>query len=81
MIATTKDAEYSKYVKSLAFFYDLQNLKISTYFSQICDDAIYVYFAIEMFIKAIGMGVLGKGCYLSETWNRLDCFIVLAGEV
>merc|ERR1719219_1334844 len=22
---------------------------------------------------------MGKGCYLQETWNKLDCFIVLAG--
>ena len=27
------------------------------------------------------MGVIGKGCYLSETWNRLDFFIVFAGYV
>ena len=46
---------------------------------QICDDTIYVYFTIEMVIKMIAMGLFGKGCYLSETWNRLDCFIVLAG--
>ena len=29
----------------------------------------------------IAMGLFGKGCYLSETWNRLDCFIVLAGAL
>jgi hypothetical protein len=46
---------------------------------KICDDIIYVYFTVEMVIKLIAMGVFGKGCYLSETWNRLDCFIVLAG--
>lgn len=46
---------------------------------QICDDLIYLYFTVEMFIKMIGLGVFGKGCYLAETWNRLDCFIVLAG--
>jgi len=40
---------------------------------------IYAYFTIEMFVKMIAMGVFGKGRYLSETWNRLDCFIVLAG--
>jgi hypothetical protein len=32
-----------------------------------------------MVIKMVAMGIFGKGCYLSETWNRLDCFIVLAG--
>jgi len=46
---------------------------------QICDDVIYLYFTVEMFIKMIAMGVCGRGCYLSETWNRLDWFIVLAG--
>ena len=46
---------------------------------QVLDDVIYLYFAVEMFIKMIAMGIMGKGCYLSETWNRLDCFIVLAG--
>nr|XP_040563889.1 voltage-dependent T-type calcium channel subunit alpha-1H-like isoform X2 [Lepeophtheirus salmonis] len=46
-----------------------------------CDDVIYIYFTVEMFIKMIAMGVFGKGCYLSETWNRLDCFIVLAGAL
>jgi hypothetical protein len=29
----------------------------------------------------IAMGVYGKGTYLAETWNRLDCFIVVAGWV
>ena len=48
---------------------------------QICDDIIYCYFTLEMVIKMIAMGLFGKGCYLSETWNRLDCFIVLAGAL
>ena len=46
---------------------------------QICDDVIYLYFTVEMFIKMLAMGIAGKGCYLSETWNRLDFFIVMAG--
>ncbi|CAF4868778.1 unnamed protein product, partial [Rotaria sp. Silwood2] len=25
------------------------------------------------------MGIFGKGTYLAETWNRLDCFIVISG--
>ena len=25
------------------------------------------------------MGVFGRGCYLAESWNKLDCFIVLTG--
>ena len=48
-------------------------------FFQICDDVIYLYFTVEMFIKMLAMGIAGKGCYLSETWNRLDFFIVMAG--
>ena len=45
---------------------------------QICDDVIYLYFTVEMVIKMLAMGIAGKGCYLSETWNRLDFFIVMA---
>ena len=29
----------------------------------------------------VALGVFGKGCYLSESWNKLDCFIVLTGWV
>lgn len=43
------------------------------------DDFIFAFFAIEMFIKMIAMGIMGKGTYLAETWNRLDFFIVAAG--
>ena len=52
---------------------------LSPSFFQICDDVIYLYFTVEMFIKMLAMGIAGKGCYLSETWNRLDFFIVMAG--
>lgn len=45
------------------------------------DDFIFAFFAVEMFIKMVAMGVHGKGTYLAETWNRLDCFIVVAGYV
>lgn len=45
------------------------------------DDFIFAFFAIEMFIKMVAMGIHGKGTYLAETWNRLDCFIVVAGYV
>jgi len=43
------------------------------------DDFIFGFFAIEMFIKMVAMGISGKGTYLAESWNRLDCFIVIAG--
>lgn len=33
-----------------------------------------------MLIKMVAMGVRGtRGAYLSESWNRLDAFIVVAG--
>ncbi|XP_015794203.1 voltage-dependent N-type calcium channel subunit alpha-1B-like [Tetranychus urticae] len=47
---------------------------------QVFDDMIFLFFAAEMFIKMTAMGIRGsKGAYLSETWNRLDFFIVIAG--
>ncbi|ELU02190.1 hypothetical protein CAPTEDRAFT_89566 [Capitella teleta] len=45
------------------------------------DHFIFAFFAIEMVIKLIAMGLAGKETYLAETWNRLDMFIVLAGAV
>ncbi|XP_051968196.1 voltage-dependent T-type calcium channel subunit alpha-1G [Xyrauchen texanus] len=43
------------------------------------DDFIFAFFAIEMVIKMFALGIFGKKCYLGDTWNRLDFFIVLAG--
>ena len=43
------------------------------------DDLIFAFFAVEMLIKMVAMGVAGKGTYLAETWNWLDLFIVVAG--
>uniref|UniRef100_T1JBM2 Voltage-dependent T-type calcium channel subunit alpha n=1 Tax=Strigamia maritima TaxID=126957 RepID=T1JBM2_STRMM len=48
---------------------------------QMFDDVIFTFFAVEMMIKMIAMGMWGKGAYLAETWNRLDCFIVMAGAI
>ncbi|XP_046400704.1 voltage-dependent T-type calcium channel subunit alpha-1I [Ischnura elegans] len=48
---------------------------------QIFDDLIFAFFAIEMVIKMLAMGVYGKGTYLADTWNRLDFFIVIAGAL
>jgi len=48
---------------------------------KIIDDVIYVYFVVEMMVKMIALGVMGKGCYLQETWNKLDCFIVVSGLI
>ncbi|XP_065204837.1 voltage-dependent T-type calcium channel subunit alpha-1H-like isoform X2 [Planococcus citri] len=46
---------------------------------QMFDDFIFAFFALEMTVKMIAMGVYGKGTYLADSWNRLDFFIVLAG--
>jgi len=48
---------------------------------KVIDDVIYLYFLGEMIIKMIAMGVMGRGCYLQETWNKLDCFIVISGAL
>ena len=46
---------------------------------QATDYFIFGFFTVEMCIKMTAMGIFGTGSYLAETWNRLDCFIVLAG--
>lgn len=47
---------------------------------QMFDDIIFAFFALEMLVKMTAMGVRGtKGAYFSETWNRLDFFIVVSG--
>uniref|UniRef100_A0AC34QBU8 Voltage-dependent T-type calcium channel subunit alpha n=1 Tax=Panagrolaimus sp. JU765 TaxID=591449 RepID=A0AC34QBU8_9BILA len=43
------------------------------------DHLIFGYFAVEMVIKIVALGFFGENTYLSDTWNRLDFFIVLAG--
>lgn len=43
--------------------------------------AIYAYFAAEMLIKVLAMGLVGQHTYLADGWNRLDFFIVIAGSV
>ncbi|XP_063362295.1 voltage-dependent T-type calcium channel subunit alpha-1G-like isoform X2 [Cydia amplana] len=46
---------------------------------QVFDDIIFAFFTLEMTIKMVAMGVYGHGTYLADSWNRLDCFIVMAG--
>lgn len=46
---------------------------------QAFDDFIFAFFAVEMIIKMIALGLFGQKCYLGDTWNRLDFFIVMAG--
>ncbi|XP_075759901.1 voltage-dependent T-type calcium channel subunit alpha-1G isoform X6 [Pelodiscus sinensis] len=43
------------------------------------DDFIFAFFAVEMIVKMVALGIFGKKCYLGDTWNRLDFFIVIAG--
>uniref|UniRef100_A0AAZ3Q8X9 Ion transport domain-containing protein n=1 Tax=Oncorhynchus tshawytscha TaxID=74940 RepID=A0AAZ3Q8X9_ONCTS len=43
------------------------------------DDCIFAFFAVEMVIKMVALGIFGSKCYLGDTWNRLDFFIVMAG--
>ena len=43
------------------------------------DNVVYLFFAAEMCVKVLAMGLRGKSSYLGESWNRLDCFIVLVG--
>ncbi|KAM7010209.1 voltage-dependent T-type calcium channel subunit alpha-1H-like [Tautogolabrus adspersus] len=46
---------------------------------QALDDGIFVFFAGEMVVKMVALGVIGQSGYLGDTWNRLDFFIVLVG--
>ncbi|KAG1938066.1 voltage-dependent T-type calcium channel subunit alpha-1H [Pimephales promelas] len=46
---------------------------------QAFDDFIFAFFAVEMVLKMVALGVFGPKCYLGDTWNRLDLFIVMAG--
>ncbi|CAG5097992.1 Oidioi.mRNA.OKI2018_I69.XSR.g15322.t1.cds [Oikopleura dioica] len=48
---------------------------------EVLDDVVFAYFAVEMVIKMMAMGVWGKLGYLGDSWNRLDCFIVIAGAL
>ncbi|TRZ02309.1 hypothetical protein DNTS_023517, partial [Danionella cerebrum] len=43
------------------------------------DHFIFIFFAMEMLIKMIALGIFGSRSYLTDNWNRLDFFIVMAG--
>ncbi|XP_018092078.2 voltage-dependent T-type calcium channel subunit alpha-1H isoform X2 [Xenopus laevis] len=43
------------------------------------DGFIFAFFAVEMVIKMVALGIFGQKCYLGDTWNWLDFFIVMAG--
>uniref|UniRef100_A0A8C6PPV4 Ion transport domain-containing protein n=1 Tax=Nothobranchius furzeri TaxID=105023 RepID=A0A8C6PPV4_NOTFU len=49
------------------------------YLLQALDDGIFVFFAGEMLVKMVALGVVGQKGYLGDTWNRLDFFIVIVG--
>ncbi|KAI6201313.1 Voltage-dependent calcium channel T type alpha-1 [Aphelenchoides besseyi] len=49
------------------------------YVLNVLDHMIFAYFAAEMLIKITALGFYGDSAYLSDTWNRLDFFIVVAG--
>ncbi|CAF3190743.1 unnamed protein product, partial [Rotaria sp. Silwood2] len=48
---------------------------------QAIDHFIFAFFTIEMCVKMIAMGIFGKGTYLADAWNKLDCFIVVSGLI
>ncbi|XP_034449822.1 voltage-dependent T-type calcium channel subunit alpha-1I isoform X2 [Hippoglossus hippoglossus] len=48
---------------------------------QAFDAFIYIFFALEMVVKMVALGIFGRRCYLGDTWNRLDFFIVMTGMV
>uniref|UniRef100_A0A1I8G4E0 Ion_trans domain-containing protein n=1 Tax=Macrostomum lignano TaxID=282301 RepID=A0A1I8G4E0_9PLAT len=45
------------------------------------DHAVFAFFAWEMCVKVMAMGFWGRLGYIGDSWNRLDCFIVIAGTV
>ncbi|XP_070836561.1 voltage-dependent T-type calcium channel subunit alpha-1H isoform X2 [Chaetodon trifascialis] len=46
---------------------------------QVLDDGIFAFFAVEMIIKMVALGIFGTNCYLGDKWNQLDFVIVMAG--
>uniref|UniRef100_A0A674NVT9 Calcium channel, voltage-dependent, T type, alpha 1H subunit a n=1 Tax=Takifugu rubripes TaxID=31033 RepID=A0A674NVT9_TAKRU len=46
---------------------------------QVLDDCIFAFFAVEMVIKMVALGIFGSNCYLGDKWNQLDFVIVMAG--
>ena len=43
------------------------------------ETAVFTFFAAEMLMKMIAMGVFGHKGYFSDRWNILDFLIVIAG--
>ncbi|KAM4583766.1 voltage-dependent T-type calcium channel subunit alpha-1I-like [Odontesthes bonariensis] len=69
---------------TLGMYQPCENIDCSSDRCQILqafDAFIYMFFAMEMVIKMVALGIFGQRCYLGETWNRLDFFIVMAGMI
>ncbi|KAF3700377.1 Voltage-dependent T-type calcium channel subunit alpha-1H [Channa argus] len=46
---------------------------------RVLDDCIFAFFAVEMVIKMVALGIFGSNSYLGDKWNQLDFVIVMAG--
>uniref|UniRef100_A0A8C7WQR4 Ion transport domain-containing protein n=1 Tax=Oryzias sinensis TaxID=183150 RepID=A0A8C7WQR4_9TELE len=69
---------------TLGMYQPCENIDCSSERCQILqafDAFIYIFFALEMIIKMVALGIFGRRSYLGDTWNRLDFFIVMAGMV
>uniref|UniRef100_A0AAV2LKM1 Ion transport domain-containing protein n=1 Tax=Knipowitschia caucasica TaxID=637954 RepID=A0AAV2LKM1_KNICA len=67
---------------TLGMYQPCENIDCSSDRCQILqafDAFIYMFFAMEMVVKMLALGIFGQRCYLGDTWNRLDFFIVMAG--
>uniref|UniRef100_H3DNA2 Calcium voltage-gated channel subunit alpha1 Ib n=1 Tax=Tetraodon nigroviridis TaxID=99883 RepID=H3DNA2_TETNG len=67
---------------TLGMYQPCENIDCSSERCQILqafDAFIYIFFALEMVVKMVALGIFGRRCYLGDTWNRLDFFIVMAG--
>ncbi|XP_035254709.1 voltage-dependent T-type calcium channel subunit alpha-1I-like isoform X3 [Anguilla anguilla] len=69
---------------TLGMYQPCENIDCSSDRCQILqafDAFIYIFFALEMVVKMLALGIFGQRCYMGDTWNRLDFFIVMAGMV
>jgi len=46
---------------------------------EVFDHVIYAFFVVEMLIKIVAMGFIGKQAYVGDWWNVLDLLIVIGG--
>ncbi|KAJ8406652.1 hypothetical protein AAFF_G00295680 [Aldrovandia affinis] len=69
---------------TLGMYQPCENIDCSSDRCQILqafDAFIYIFFALEMVVKMVALGIFGRCCYMGDTWNRLDFFIVMSGMV